>query len=51
MSDEEMVTSPIATRLTGYIHGHGNRGDFLKASKTMDLSEEVIDYILEERGW
>ncbi|XP_014678716.1 PREDICTED: peptide methionine sulfoxide reductase-like [Priapulus caudatus] len=51
MHEEELVTSPIATRLTGYVHGFGNRGTFMNEAKMMNLSEDIKDYILEERGW
>jgi len=43
----ELADNHVATRLNGYIAGYGTKEDFEAEKKTLNLSEDAVQYILD----
>jgi peptide methionine sulfoxide reductase MsrA len=46
LNDERIMNDPIATRFNCYVSGNGNRDQFLKDAKELNLSERLTNKLL-----
>ncbi|XP_022344560.1 peptide methionine sulfoxide reductase-like [Crassostrea virginica] len=45
LSDEDIISSPLACKLNGYLGGYGNYADFLKDTENMELTSKQLRYV------
>ncbi|XP_061163581.1 peptide methionine sulfoxide reductase-like [Saccostrea echinata] len=45
LTDEELILSPLACRLNGYLGGYGNFEDFLNDTEDVKLTRKQLDYV------
>lgn len=45
LSDEEIISSPLACKLNGYLGGYGDYEDFLKDTEGMSLTRKQLGYV------
>ncbi|XP_052816974.1 peptide methionine sulfoxide reductase-like [Mya arenaria] len=50
LTDEELITSPVACRLNGYLGGFGTTDAFLEEKDSFGLPDHLASYILKEIG-
>eukprot|EP00105_Crassostrea_gigas_P015944 XP_011433133.2 PREDICTED: peptide methionine sulfoxide reductase-like [Crassostrea gigas] len=45
LSDEDIISSPLACKLNGYLGGYGDYEDFLKDTEGMSLTRKQLGYV------